>query len=164
MNNQQNAFVRDADTRSLLKNNHRKVYSICRLFTDNYKEHQTLFSEVIAAATRSIRARKTKEEPNTLLIRACVNMAVLHSISRDLAPASDRMTQFKSPDFQKSMSGLREKVESLTDHEKILLFLNIEKADPNEVLGRTAAPAASPARKAAILPLRPHLKKKWIWI
>jgi hypothetical protein len=71
-------------TRSLLKTQYKKVYSICRLFANNYKEHQRLFAGIIAATAQSIKRSGAKEDKNTLLLQACINMAALHSLTREM--------------------------------------------------------------------------------
>ena len=100
----------DTDLRSLLKLQHKKVYSICRLFANTYKEHQRLFTDIIAAASQNIRSRKESGNKETLLLRACINMAALHSIALDLQPGHDRTIKFKSPDYQRSMTEFRNAV------------------------------------------------------
>jgi hypothetical protein len=157
------------DLRSLLKTQHKKVYNICRLFANNYKEHQHLFTNIIAAASQNIRSRKDhSDDKQTMLLRACINMAALHSIGLELAPASDRTIQFKSPDFQRSMSNFRETMGSLSDLEKFRLFLELEKVSPDEMHSLTGISGNRPggrkqpaetARKSFI----PYLKEKWIW-
>ncbi|HMH21667.1 MAG TPA: hypothetical protein VK563_07820 [Puia sp.] len=138
-------------TRSLLKNQHKKIYSICRLFSTNYKEHQHLFAGIIAATARSIEADRTNEEKSTLLLRACINMAALHSLSGSLGLPGEgpgdggREIQFKSPDYQKSMVRFREEVGEITDYEKILLFLNFEHVAPSEIPRLSGLPESGPA-------------------
>jgi hypothetical protein len=167
-----NSTKRDADTdlRSLLKHQHKKVYAICRIFTNNYKEHQHLFTNIIAAASQNIRTRKdNSDDKQTMLFRACINMAALHSISLELEPATDRAIQFKSPDFQRSMSNFRGTMGEIADWEKIRLFLEFEKVPADEMLyltgvdlnGRTPnrKPEVESARKNFI----PYLKEKLIW-
>jgi hypothetical protein len=157
------------DLRSLLKTQHKKVYSICRLFANNYKEHQHLFTNIIAAASQNIRSRKDhSDDKQTLLLRACINMAALHSIGLELAPAADRTIQFKSPDFQRSMSNFRETTGSLSDLEKFRLFLEFEKVPADEMHSLTGISGNRPAgRKQPAETARksfiPYLKAKWIW-
>jgi hypothetical protein len=150
------------------------VYSICRLFTHNYKEHQHLFTNIIAAASQNIRTRKdNSDDKQTMLLRACINMAALHSISLDMDPDADRTIQFKSPDFQRSMTSFRETMGAISDLEKFRLFLEFEKVSSDEMLSLTglhfnSRPAnrkkesekeAETARKNFI----PYLKEKLIW-
>ena len=115
MNNPKRKAGPDTDLRSLLKHQHKKVYSICRFFANNYKEHQRLFIDIIAAASQNIRFSKGKCEKHTLLLRACINMAALHSIRLDLEPAANREIHFKSPDFQRNMTQFRESVGDVSD-------------------------------------------------
>ncbi len=161
----------DTDLRSLLKHQHKRVYSICRLFANNYKEHQHLFTNIIAAASQNIRSRKdNSDDKQTMLLRACINMSALHSISLALAPAGDRSIQFKSPDFQRSMTNFSESVGIISDLEKFRLFLEFEKVSPEEMISLTginninSRPAnrkdeAEAAKKNFI----PYLKEKLIW-
>jgi hypothetical protein len=136
MNKLKKNFGQDDDTRTLLKNLHKKVYSICRLFTSNYASHQSLFTDIIAAASQNLYANKAGEDKEALFLRACINMAALHSISGSLIPGADPAIQFKSPDYQKSMINFREIVGTAKDYEKIRLFLDLEKwpADRSEEL------------------------------
>ncbi|HLX67212.1 MAG TPA: hypothetical protein VKR41_09460, partial [Puia sp.] len=55
----------DTDLRSLLKKQHKTVYSICRLFARTYKEHQRLFMDIISAASQNIRFRKAGVDKQT---------------------------------------------------------------------------------------------------
>src|ERR1700748_285667 len=118
MNNPSKKGGFDTDLRSMLKHQHKKVYSICRLFAHNYKEHQRLFTDIISAAAQNIRTRREKTDKHSLLLQACINMAALHAITRAMEPAVDRSIQFKSPDYQRSMTGLHETVACLSDYEK----------------------------------------------
>ncbi|HLZ87377.1 MAG TPA: hypothetical protein VKQ52_09055 [Puia sp.] len=170
MNNSTKKDCVDTDLRSLLKHQHKRVYSICRLFTHNYKEHQHLFTNIIAAASQNIRSRKdNSDDKQTMLLRACINMAALHSISLDLAPATDRTIQFKSPDYQRSMSNFRATMGEISDLEKFRLFLEFEKVSPEEMTGLTGIPAGNRpvSRKkeseAARKNFIPYLKEKLIW-
>ena len=170
MNNSSKKSGGDTDLRSLLKHQHKKVYSICRLFAHNYKEHQYLFTNIIAAASQNIRSRKdNSDDKQTMLLRACINMAALHSISLELEPGSDRTIQFKSPDYQRSMSKFREMTGTLSDLEKFRLFLDFEKVSPEEIPGLTGITEASrlASRKKEMEPARknfiPYLKEKLIW-
>ncbi|HXB09022.1 MAG TPA: hypothetical protein VNW04_17975 [Puia sp.] len=170
MNNSTKKDGPDTDLRSLLKNQHKRVYSICRLFTHNYKEHQHLFTNIIAAASQNIRSRKdNSDDKQTMLLRACINMAALHSISLELEPAFDRTIQFKSPDFQRSMTNFRDTLGTISDLEKFRLFLEFEKVSPDEMVNLTGLQLndqsagrkkeAESARKNFI----PYLKEKLIW-
>src|ERR1700760_3958101 len=91
----------DTDLRSLLKQQHKTVYSICRLFARTYKEHQRLFVDVISAAAQNIRFKKSNVSKQTMFWRACINMAALHSITADHHTECE--AKFKSPDYQRSM-------------------------------------------------------------
>jgi hypothetical protein len=172
MNNPKRKAGPDTDLRSLLKNQHRKVYSICRFFANNYKEQQRLFIDIIAAASQNIRFAKGKCEKHTLLLRACINMAALHSIRLDLEPGTDREIHFKSPDFQRTMLQFRDAVGETSDLDKFRLFLAMEKVSPDEMTdltgldtsGRMAVivPVAA-AREYSIKNFIPYLKEKLIW-
>lgn len=161
----------EPDLRSLLKNQHKRVYSICRFFAHNYQEHQRLFTNIIAAASQNIRTRKdNSDDKQTMLLRACINMAALHSISLELEAAHDTTIQFKSPDYQRSMSSFRESVRGISDLEKFRLFLELEKVPAEEVPSLTgiANSSASPRKKAREVetPTKsfiPYLKEKLIW-
>src|ERR1700761_2060773 len=136
MNNSAQKSGCEPDLRSLLKNQHKKVYSICRFFAHNYQEHQRLFINIIAAASQNIRSRKSNsDDKQTMLLRACINMSALHSITLELEPAFDRSIQFKSPDYQRSMSNFREAVKDISDLEKFRLFLELEKVGTEEISG-----------------------------
>ncbi|HEY4109478.1 hypothetical protein [Puia sp.] len=170
MNNSTRKDGPDTDLRSLLKHQHKRVYSICRLFAHNYKEHQHLFTNIIAAASQNIRTRKDNtDDKQTMLLRACINMAALHSISLELDSAVDRTIQFKSPDFQRSMSNFREAMGGISDLEKFRLFLEFEKVSADEMLSLTGIPANSRAtqRKKEAETARknfiPYIKEKLIW-
>lgn len=170
MNNSSQRGGSDTDLRSLLKHQHKRVYSICRLFAHNYKEHQHLFANIIAAASQNIRSRKDRsDDKQTMLLRACINMAALHSIGLGLEPAFDRTIQFKSPDYQRSMSNFRETMGTISDLEKFRLFLEFENVSPDEMTSLTGLTVANrlairkkeheTARKNFI----PYLKEKLIW-
>lgn len=207
MHNQNRPPFADEGTRSLLKKQYKKVYFICRLFANNYKEHQSLFSNVIAATVQSIRSSRKNEEKQTLLLRACINMAALHSLSRSIAegerrqpgetkaneimrwlqaragyspppssnekerssqdPDTDKMIQFKSPDYQKNIVKFREAVGEVSDYEKILLFMNFENVVPDEIPGLSGlspASAGSENRKEHTKKsIIPYIKEKLIW-
>src|ERR1700749_844024 len=115
MNNSAQKSGCEPDLRSLLKNQHKKVYSICRFFAHNYQEHQRLFIDIIAAASQNIRSRKdNSDDKQTMLLRSCINMAALHSISLELDPAHAPTIQFKSPDYQRSMTKFRDSVKNIS--------------------------------------------------
>jgi hypothetical protein len=172
MNNSSRKAGPDTDLRGLLKLHHKRVYSICRLFANNYKEHQRLFAGIIAAASQNIRFDKHKTDKQVLLLRACINMSALHSICLDLEPGSDRELHFKSPDFQRTMIQFRASMGDLSDLDKIRLFLDLEKVAPEDVAGLTGItngnrltanhqPAGGNQRtKKNFIP---YLKEKLIW-
>ena len=161
----------EPDLRSLLKNQHKKVYSICRFFAHNYQEHQRLFINIIAAASQNIRSRKdNSDDKQTMLLRACINMAALHSISLELESAHDATIQFKSPDYQRSMSSFRESVRGISDLEKFRLFLELEQVPAEDVPSFTGIAVSSPGSrkrsKEVPVPAKnfiPYLKEKLIW-
>src|SRR5579859_504492 len=126
MNNQLRSPGPGGDIRSFLKNQHRKVYAACRLFANTYKEQQQLFTNMLAAASQSILGSRTENDKNILLLRACMNMAALHSISSHLKGSTSKEIQFKSPDFQKTMVSFRDAVGEISDLEKMHLFLQLE--------------------------------------
>lgn len=164
MKNSPRKTGQDTDLRSLLKHQHKKVYSICRFFANNYKEHQRLFANIIAAASQNIRFRKEGADKHLLLLRACINMAALHSITLDLEAAPDRSIQFKSPDYQRTMVEFRESLGAASDYEKFRLFLEFEQVPKDEIVDLTGVPRSNPApversRKNFI----PYLKEKLIW-
>jgi hypothetical protein len=175
MNNSSRKGGFDVDIRSLLKHQHKRVYSVCRLFAHNYKEHQDLFTNIIAAASQNIRARRENSDKQTLIMRACINMAALHSITLDLQPDTERTLQFKSPDYQRSMTKFRESIGETSDYEKFRLFLEFEKMPAEELTHLTGLPlpkssagkkkekeVGSPtARKA--FNFIPYLKEKLVW-
>lgn len=171
MNNSSNKSGCEPDLRSLLKNQHKKVYSICRFFAHNYQEHQRLFINIIAAASQNIRSRRgNSDDKQTMLLRACINMAALHSISLELEPARNTTIQFKSPDYQRSMSSFRDSVRGISDLEKFRLFLELENVPPADVPGLTGLANVSTGnrkqRREAPAPPRnfiPYLKEKLIW-
>jgi hypothetical protein len=178
MNNSPKRAGPDTDLRGHLKHHHRKVYSICRLFASNYKEHQRLFVEIIAAASQNIRSAKEKSDKHLLLLRACINMSALHSIRLDLEPPPDRDLHFKSPDFQRTMVQFRDAVGDISDLEKFRLFLELEKVPADEVadltgmtagagltarMGATANDRATAASQKLRKNFIPYLKEKLIW-
>lgn len=176
MNNSPRKGGFDVDIRSLLKHQHKRVYAICRLFTQNYKEHQGLFINIIAAASQNIRSRRENSDKQTLILRACINMAALQSITMELEPATERTIQFKSPDYQRSMTRFRESVGEASDYEKFRLFLEFEKMPAEELTHLTGLPlpgsvAGKKKEKESELPLPrkapfnfiPYLKEKLVW-
>jgi hypothetical protein len=153
----------DQDLRGFVKAQHKKFYSICRLFANNYKEHQRLFFDIIAAVSHSIRNNRSHHEKQTLLLRACINMSALHSIARSMEPETDRSIQFKSPEYQNSMVRFRESISGSSEYDKILMFLSFQKVSRDEARDLTgvATVKAEPSypRKNFI----PYLKEKLIW-
>lgn len=168
MNNSLKSSV-DIDLRSLLKNQHKKVYSVCRLFARTYKEHQYLFATIIAAASQNIRSRKDAGDNQTLLLRACINMAALHSIALATEAAPVGTIQFKSPDYQRSMSELTHLIGDTSDYEKFRLFLEFEKVPPEELAGLTGLRGndriqfVKNENEIAKKNIIPYLKEKLIW-
>ena len=171
MNNSSKKGGCEPDLRSLLKNQHKKVYAICRFFAHNYQEHQRLFTDIIAAASQNIRSRKVNgDDKQTMLFRACINMAALHSIALELEPARERNIQFKSPDYQRSISNFRDSVKGISDLEKFRLFLELENVpaeDMASLTGITNVPTSARKKQtAAPAPSKnfiPYLKEKLIW-
>src|ERR1700722_4254399 len=150
----------ETDLRSLLKQQHKTLYSICRLFARTYKEHQRLFMDVISAASQNIRFRKGGVTKQTMLWRACINMAALHSIPSTMEQAPNREIKFKSPDYQHSMEELEDSMGNAGDYDKFLLFIDFEKIDSNDLFGSVHRPAPQPAGVAHVIP---YLKGKLIW-
>lgn len=148
----------DTDLRSLLKQQHKTVYAICRLFARTYKEHQRLFSNVIAAASQNIRFKKSHTTKQTMLWRACINMAALHSITSDQT-ATPQM-QFKSPDYQRSMAEFGATIGEASDYEKFQLFLDLENISSEDLFGSINRPAPKAAGSYQLIPF---LKEKLIW-
>jgi hypothetical protein len=174
MNNSSKKGGFDVDIRSLLKNQHKRVYAICRLFAHTYKEHQYLFTSIMAAASQNIRGRRDNRDKQTMVFRACINMAALHSIAMEMAPAVDRSIQFKSPDYQRSMTRFRQSMGEASDFEKFRLFLEFEKMPAEELTHLTGLPLSRNAsgkkkEKEAGLPRKtsfnfiPYLKQKLVW-
>jgi hypothetical protein len=167
MNNTSKKSGCEPDLRSLLKNQHKKVYAICRFFANNYQEHQRLFVNIIAAASQNIRSRRdNRHDKHTLLLQACINMAALHSISLELAPAKDRTIQFKSPDYQRSMSSFRGNLEGISDLEKFRLFLELEQVPADQMpafTGITGNRKIGKETEAPVWNFIPYLKEKLIW-
>jgi hypothetical protein len=148
----------DTDLRSMLKQQHKTVYSICRLFSRSYKEHQRLFMNVIAAASQNIRFRKGSVSKQTMLWRACINMAALHSIASEQSQEGDM--KFKSPDYQRSMMELGQSLGNSSDYEKFLLFIGFENIASDDLFGSINRTAAQPAGHAHFIP---YLKEKLVW-
>lgn len=146
----------DTDLRSLLKQQHKTVYSICRLFTRTYKEHQRLFTNVMSAASQNIRFRKGSASKQTMLWRACINMAALHSMTAE----PDVEMKFKSPDYQRSMVELGTAVGDASDYEKFHLFLNLENIASGDLFGSIDRPAPKTSWSSQFLPF---LKESLIW-
>lgn len=157
MNNSSKSCA-DTDLRSLLKQQHKTVYSICRLFSRSYKEHQRLFIDVIAAASQNIRFRKGSVSKQTMLWRACINMAALHSISSEQSHEGEM--KFKSPDYQRSMIELGQSLGNSSDYEKFLLFIGFENIAPDDLFCSVIQPATQPAGSAQFIP---YLKEKLVW-
>lgn len=132
----------------MLKNQHKVVYSICRFFAHNYQEHQRLFTNIIAAASQNIRSRKkeSSEDKQTLLLRACINMAALHSITMEMEPPTVRTIQFKSSDYHQCMTKFRESMGEISDLEKFRLFMHLEKVAPGDMAGLTGLDAINPGK------------------
>lgn len=153
--------------RSILKHQHKKVYSVCRIFATNYKEHQALFANIVSAVTQGIIGRKGKEEKETLFLRACLNMTALHSICLHLKGDHDETIQFKSSDYQDKMVRFREAAGEMSDFDKMLLFLQLEKCPANEVsnlIGLAPVIAKGQLEKErSKMNFIPYLKEKLIW-
>lgn len=165
MNNLKKKEGPDQDLRSLLKTQHKKVYSICRFFANNYKEHQRLFANIISAASQSIRSRRGEESKQALLLRACINMVALHSIALEMQPAVDRSIRFKSPDYQKNMLQFRERMGNISDYDKMRLFLEFQQLSSVEIADLTGPmPSRNVIPKEGIKKnFIPYLKEKLIW-
>ena len=167
MTNSKNKLEAEGDLRGFLKNQHKKVYSLCRFFASNYKEHQQLFSATISAASHNIRHKKENDrtEKHTLLMKACLNMAALHSICLLQQEETDRTIQFKSPDYQRSMEQFSSVTSRASDFEKLVLFLETEKnssADIKEMIGSSPAPAKQ-VKDRSVKSFIPYLIDKLIW-
>jgi hypothetical protein len=150
----------DTDLRSLLKQQHKTVYSICRLFSRTYREHQRLFMDIISAASQNIRFRKGSVSKQTLMWRACVNIAALHSITSTMEQAADQDIKFKSPDYQRSMTGLSESIGNAGDYDKFLLFVDFENIESNDLFGSVNRPTPQAAGSVHVIP---YLKAKFAW-
>jgi hypothetical protein len=100
-------------------------------------------------------------------------MAALHAITRDMAPSADRSIQFKSPDYQRSMTGLHETVADYSDYEKFRVFLEMEKNAPEALASLTGVAARSriiskKKEREMEMPKKnfnfiPYIKAKLIW-
>ena len=164
MNNSMKKEGPDQDLRSLLKAQHKRVYSICRFFANNYREHQKLFADIIAAASQNIRFRRGNDSKQVLLLRACINMSALHSICLDMQPSTNRSIQFKSPDYQKNMLQFRTCMGEVSDYEKMRLFLgfqNVSEIDIDDLTG--ALPSNVVSSEGVKKNFIPYLKEKLIW-
>ncbi len=169
-NSQRKGF--NTDIRSLLKHQHKKVYSVCRLFAHTYKEHQYLFTNIIAAASQNIRFRGTSANKETLLLRACVNMAALHMITLDMQAGSAESIEFKSTDYQRAMVELHDSMGNISDYDKFRLFLEFEKVPSEQLAGLTGMPPGKYSRhqlaqrKEKEMPKKnfiPYIKEKLVW-
>ena len=164
MNNSTKKEGPDQDLKSLLKAQHKRVYSICRFFANNYREHQKLFADIISAASQNIRFRKGNESKQVLLLRACINMSALHSISLDLAPGTDRSIRFKSPDYQKNMAQFRARVGEISDYEKMGLFLGFQNMSDISIEDLTGPmPSKVVPSERVKKNFIPYLKEKLVW-
>lgn len=165
MNNMLQKPGSDQDLRGFIKSQHKKLYSICRLFASNYKEQQRLFFDMIAAVSYNIRYNRSTHEKQTLLLRACVNMSALHSISMSMNPAIERTIQFKSPDFQDKMERLHESVGEASDYDKICLFLGFEKFSQEYIADLTGfvQEKSKAVREYSRKNFIPYLKEKLVW-
>ena len=72
---------------------------------------------------------------------------------------SNRVMQFKSPDYQKSMTELGDAIGNASDYEKFLLFIGFEKIGAEDLFGPVRRP--EPAAKSAHF--IPYLKEKLVW-
>ena len=166
-NSQRTGF--NTDIRSLLKHQHRKVYSICRLFAHTYKEHQYLFTDIIAAASQNIRYCGTPGNKDTQLLRACVNMAALHMITLDVPVRSTESMDFKTTDYQRAMAALHDSMENVSDYDKLRLFLEFEKVPSEqlaEIIGMPSEKSRHQLTKGKEIPKKnfiPYLKEMLVW-
>ena len=154
----------DQDLRTFLKAQHKKFYSLCRIFANNYKEHQRLFYDIISAVSHAIRHNRGSEDKQTLLLRACVNMSALHSIALSMQPQTDRSIQFKSPEYQGCMVRFRESVGQVSDFDKICMFLGFQKINREKALDITGM--AQLRKEQAFSDKKnfiPYIKDKLIW-
>lgn len=156
----------EGDIRALLKNHHKKIYYVCRLFADNYRQHCGLFVTILTAASQNMQHSKTEKEKYTLFLRACINMAALHSISNGLSPDHEKETgRYKSPDYQHSMTKLRADIRDLSDYEKMHLFLSAENVLPDEIADIGGAATAENKKRGEKhnKQFAPFIKEKLIW-
>jgi hypothetical protein len=169
-NSQRKGF--NTDIRSLLKHQHKKVYSICRLFAQSYKEHQYLFTSIIAAASQNIRFRGTPANKETLLLQACVNMAALHMITLDMPTRTVESIDFKSSDYQRAMMEFHGSMGNVSDYDKFRLFLEFEKVPSEQLADLTGTPSGKYSRhqlaqrKEKEMPKKnfiPYIKEKLVW-
>ncbi|MHA4807774.1 hypothetical protein ACX0G9_06695 [Flavitalea flava] len=153
--------------RSILKLQHKKVYSVCRIFANNYKEHQALFAGIISAVTQGILSKKGKEDKDTLFLRACLNMTALHTICLNLKGDQDNTIQFKSSDYQDKMVKFRAATGELSNYDKILLFFQLEKYSSlgiPDLIGFAPVPVKTQMEKErSKINFIPYLKEKLIW-
>lgn len=154
----------DQDLRTFLKAQHKKFYSLCRIFANNYKEHQRLFYDIISAVSHSIRHNHGAEDKQTLLLRACVNMSAIHAIALGMEPDNDRSIQFKSPEYQSCMVRFRDSAGRMSELDKIRIFLGFQHLNREEILDITGLAQlrkeqATDEKKNFI----PALKEKLIW-
>jgi hypothetical protein len=85
-------------------------------------------------------------------------MAALHSIGMEAEPS--RTMEFKSPDYQRSMTEFGDAIGNASDYEKFLLFIGFEKIGEDlfgPVVQRSVEPAAKPVH------FIPYLKEKLVW-
>lgn len=162
----------NTDIRSLLKHQHKKVYSVCRLFAHSYKEHQYLFTSIIAAASQNIRFCGTPANKEKLLLQACVNMAALHMITQDVQAGTVESIEFKSTDYQRAMMALHDSMENISDYDKFRLFLEFEKVPSDQLADLTGMPSGKYSRRQPgqtkekdILKKNfiPYIKDKLVW-
>lgn len=172
MNNFTKKSSSGGDLRSFLKIQHRKVYSICRLFANNYREQQQLFISMLAAVSQSITGMKSASDKNDILLRACINMVALHTLSQRTHEIKSREIQFKSHDFQKTMVQFRESVGEISDFEKIRLFLKLEGVEAAKISSLTGISAVrrKPAKEqyakqqsVTSKNFLPFIKQKLVW-
>jgi hypothetical protein len=154
------------DIRGLLKNNHKKIYFVCRLFANSYRQHQNLFVSILSAASQNIQHSKREKEKYVLFLRACINMAALHSIANGLCPEEEKeIGKYKSPDYQKSMTTLRDAMQGISDYEKMHLFLDAENVIPAQIAAveGSATPENKKRGEKHKNPFAPFIKEKLIW-
>ena len=74
--------------------------------------------------------------------------------------AADREIKFKSPDYQRSMTGLSESIGNAGDYDKFLLFMDFESIDSNDLFGSVNRPIPQAAGSIQVIP---YLKGKFAW-